>query len=86
MIIRFQALGDRCGEMSQRSSAGKPVRGIQNQLTRTKLDHHNLQVSDNLYIEKVFTNVRQELNRSEDDQMLDQRVNVLTWDYLCQQR
>ena len=73
-------------EMSQRSSAGKPVRGIQNQLTRTKLDHHNLQISDDLYIENIFTNVRQKLHRSEDDQMLDQRVNVLIWDYLCEQR
>ena len=44
-----------------------------------KFEHQNLQVSDNLYIEKVFTNVRQKLNRSEDDQMLDQRVNVLIW-------
>ena len=36
-------------------------------------------MSDNLYIEKVFTNVRQKLNRSEDDRMLDQRANVLIW-------
>ena len=45
----FSSAGRPVREMSQRSSAGKPVRGIQNQLTRTKLDHHNLQVSDNLY-------------------------------------
>ena len=55
------------------------MRGIQNQLTRTKLDHHNLHISDNLYIEKVSTNFRQKLNRSEDEQMLDVRVKVLIW-------
>ena len=35
------------------------VRGIQNQLARTKLAYHNLQISDHLYLEKVFTNLRQ---------------------------
>ena len=64
-------------EMNQRSGTGRPVGGAQNQLTEVKLDHHNLQVSDTRYIEKVFTNVRQQLNRSEDDEMLDRRVNEL---------
>ena len=58
-------------------TTGRPLGGVQNQLTEVKLDHHNLQVSDTPYIEKVFTNVRQQLNRSEDDEMLDQRVNEL---------
>ena len=66
-------------EIDQRSSTGRPVRGIQNQLSEVKLDHHNLQVSDFRYIEKVLTNFRQKLNRREGDQMLDQRVNVLIW-------
>ena len=55
------------------------MRGIQNQLVRKKLDHHNLEISDNLFIEKVFTNVQQKLCRSEDDQTLDHKVNVLIW-------
>ena len=40
---------------------GRLVRGIQIQLARTKLAYHNLQISDSLYLEKVFTNVRQKL-------------------------
>ena len=63
--------------MSQRSSTGQPVREIQNQLTEVKLTHHNLQISDTPYIENVFANIQQKLNRPEDDQMLDQRINVL---------
>ena len=47
------------------SSTGKQVRGIQNQVTEVKLDHYNLQVSDNRYIQKVFANVGQKLNRSD---------------------
>ena len=66
-------------EMNQRSSTEKSVLGVQNQLTEVKVDHHNLQVSDYRYIEKVFTNVRQKLNCLEGEQMLDQRDNVLTW-------
>ena len=70
--------------MSQRSSTGKAVREVQNQLTKVKLNHHNLEISNTRYIEKVFANVRQKLNRPEDDKIvLDQKVNVL--DYLCQQ-
>ena len=92
-----QELKDRCGTESENptassqewqrddhpfSSTGKRVHGIQHQLFRMKLDHHNLEVSDHLFIEKVFTNVRQKLNRSEDDQILDQRVDVLIWGWL----
>ena len=51
------------------------ARGIENQLARTRLDH----LSDTLYIEKVFKNLRQKLNRSENDQMVDLKTNVLTW-------
>ena len=68
-------------EINQRSSTGRPMRGVQNQLTEVKL----LQVSDTRYIEKVLTNVRQKLNRPDGDQMLDQRVNVLIC-FFCQQR
>ena len=64
--------------MCERSgSTGKLVRGIENQLTRTRLDYHKMQISDILYLEEVFKNVRQNLNRPEDDHMLDQNVSVL---------
>ena len=49
---------------------------------RVKLDHHNLQVSISRYIEKVFMDVRQKLNRPDVDQIvLDQRVHVLIWGF-----
>ena len=66
-------------ERSQRSSTGKLVRGIQNQVTEVKLDHHNLQVSDTRYIEKIFANVRQKLNRLESDPMLDTSKPFTMW-------
>ena len=75
----FPSTGKPVREINQQSSIGKPVRGILNQFTSVKLDYHNFQVSDIPYIENVFMNVRQKLNRSKDDQMLDQRVSVLIW-------
>ena len=39
----------------------------------------NPQFSDEQHLEQVFTKVRQKLNRSDEDQILDQRVNVLRW-------
>ena len=59
------------------SSTGKLVPGIQNQLTEVRLENHKLQVSDKRYVEKVFANVRTKVHRLEDDQVPDQRVNVL---------
>ena len=65
--------------MNQRSStAGRTVREVQNQLTKVKLNHYNFEISNTRYIEKVFANVRKQLNCPEGDQMLEQRVNVLT--------
>ena len=75
----FSSTESSVREMNERPSTGKPVRGVQNQLTEVKLDHQNLQVFENRYIEKVLMNVRQKLNRPEGDQMLDHRVNVLIW-------
>ena len=51
-------------ELNQRSSTGRPVREVQNQGTEVKLAHHNLQVSDTRYIEKVFAKVRQNFESS----------------------
>ena len=70
-------------EMNQHSSTLEPGREVQNQLTEEKLNHHNLEISNARYIEKVFANVRQKLNRPEDGQIvLDQNVNVLLWVFL----
>ena len=60
-------------------STGRPGREVHNQLTEIKLIHHNLDISKTRYIEKVFTNVQQKLNRLEGDQMLDLRVNVFIY-------
>ena len=70
----------------ERSSTRKPVRGIENQLARMKLDNHNMLISDNQYLEKDFTNFRQKLNLWENEPILDQKTNVLIWGFFCQQR
>ena len=57
----------------------KLQRKIEIQLQTTRLDHHNLQVTYYGYVEKVFTNLRRKLNRTEDDEMFDLKTNVLTW-------
>ena len=57
-------------EMNLRSSNRKREREVQNQLTEVKLNHNNLEISNTRYIEKVFANARQKLNRLEDDQMV----------------
>ena len=68
------------GNMAKGSrSCGKLQRKIEIQLQTTRLDHHNLQVTDYGYVEKVFTNLRRKLNRTEDDEMFDLKTNVLIW-------
>ena len=37
------------------------MQGIENQLARTKLDYHHMQISDNQYLEKVFENLSTEV-------------------------
>ena len=72
--------GKSVREMNQRSSTRKSGPDLQNQLTEVKLNHHNLEISNTRYVEKVFADVRQKLNRQEDDQtVVDQKVNVLIW-------
>ena len=48
-------------------------------LERTRLDYHNMQISDYRYVGKGFKNLRQKLNLSEDAQVLDLKTNVLIW-------
>ena len=58
---------------------GKLQRKIEIQLQTTGLDHHNLQVTDYGYVEKVFTHLRRKLNRAGDDEMFDLKTNVWIW-------
>ena len=39
-------------------SCGKLQRGVENPLERTRLDYHNMQISDHQYVNKVFENLR----------------------------
>ena len=56
--------------MNQRSRTVKPGREAQNQLKEVKLNNHNLEISNTRYTENVFADVRQKLNRPEDDQIV----------------
>ena len=74
-----------CGQLQQSNvrdssgSCGKLQRGIEIQLEKTGLDYHNRQVTGKKYVEKVFTSLRHNLNRSENDVMFDLKTNVLIW-------
>ena len=60
-------------------SCWKLERKIEIQLQTTRMDHHNLQVTDYGHVKKVFTNRRRKLNRTEDDEMFNPETNVLIW-------
>ena len=57
-------------DVNQRLSTEKSEREVQNRLTETRLTHHNLQ---------ILITPQKKMNRPEDDQMLDHRVNVIIW-------
>ena len=66
------------GNMPESSrGCGKLHRKIDIQLQTIRLDHHNMQVTAYGYLEKVFVNLRRQLNRTEDDEMFDLKTNVL---------
>ena len=67
----------RSGEPSSSASTRKLVRGDDNQIERTRLAFHNLQISDQRYLEKVFKNLRQKLNLAEDAPVLDLKATLL---------
>ena len=58
-------------------SCWKLLRGFENQFERTRLDYHNIQISDYLYVGKVFENLRKKLRLS--SCTLDVKTNVLIW-------
>ena len=66
---------------SASGSCGKLQRCVENQLDRTSLDYHNMQISDYrhvgkvFYVEKVFENLRQTLRPS--SYTLDAKINIL---------
>ena len=71
----FSSTGNRCGRKVSVQTPG-------NRCAESRTNLQNLQTSDSLHIGKVFTNVRQKVNRPEDDQkVLDQRVNVSKWGF-----
>ena len=74
------------GGVCERSSTRRLVRGIENLFASENLDCHKRQFSDNRSIEKIFTNVQQQLNHSENEQMFDQNVSVFIFGlfYFCQ--
>ena len=56
----------RRDEISSSASARKLERDEDIQIGRSKMEFHNMQVSDHQYLEKVFKNLRKELNREEE--------------------
>ena len=70
------------------SSTRRLVRGDDSQIERTRLELHNVQISDHRYLEKVFKNLRQKLNLAEEAPLLDLRdlcVDLVII-YFCRQR
>ena len=65
------------GVCERSGSIGKLVRGVENQLARTRFDFHNMHISDNRYLEKVFEDLRQKLCLR--SYVLDEKTNVLIW-------
>ena len=60
-------------------SARKLVRGDDNQIEKTRLKFHIVQISDHRYLEKVFKNQRQKFILAEVAPVLDLKTNVLIW-------
>ena len=67
----------RSGESASSASTRKLVRGDVNQIERTRLEFHNMQISDHRYPEQVFKNLRQKLNLAEEAPVLDLKTKVL---------
>ena len=67
----------RSGESANSGSTRKPLRGIDCKHERTRLECHNMQISDYRHVEKVFRNFRQKFTVSEDAQEPVLKTNVL---------
>ena len=55
----------------------KQQRGVENQLERTRLHFHNMQISDYGYVDKIFENLRQKLRL--DSYEPNEKTNVSIW-------
>ena len=66
-------------QSSYRSGTGKPVAKMLHRLSETRLTHHNFEIFNVNHLEKVFSNVRQKLNRPERDEMKDVQGNGMIW-------
>ena len=77
MIRVWGAQGHLCRVVcvSVRGVTWKPVRGAENQLAWTRLEYHNMQISDCRYVNKVFENLRQKSSLRSD--VLGVKTNVL---------
>ena len=66
----------RSGESASSGSTRKLVRGDDSQIERTRLEFHNMELSDHRHSEKDFKNLRQKLNVAEEAPVLDLKINV----------
>ena len=62
------------GTCERSGSIGEQMQGVENQLARTRLDFHNMQISDCQFVEKVLEKKRKKLRRSSYE--LDAKTNV----------
>ena len=76
-LVSRKLLSVKQKTFSENEVVEKLVRDIKNELAKTKSNCHILQISDSLFFEKVFKNLRQKLNPSEKNQMIDLKTDVL---------
>ena len=72
----------RSGESANSARTRKLERGDDIQIGRTRLEFHNMQVSDYRYLEKVFNNLRQKVELAEEAPVIGVealKTNVLIW-------
>ena len=60
------------GESASSASTRKLVQWDDNQVEKTRLEFHKMQISDRRYLENVFKNLRQKFNLA----------NVLIWRFI----
>ena len=66
---------ERNEDTMRQGSYGKLQRGVENQVDKTRLDYHNMRISDHVYVGKVFENLREHLSLS--SYTLDAKTNIL---------
>ena len=67
------------GESASSASARKLERSENFQIGRSKMDFHNMQISDHHYLEEVSKILRKKLNLAEEAPILDVETNILIW-------